>query len=262
MDRIVDRRATLGAALASGIAVLAVLVLVVSGLATGPDMAVLRWTASLHGGPLDIPMLALSGLGVSSALAFFSAFAASLLWATGARRAGAFVLTTWIAGYVLTQALKIIVGRPRPAASFELPIVAPDAQGLIWAALAVVVVIACWRTRMRGGALAGAALLFLAIVVDPTVFSTPGLDSFPSGHALRTVVLVLGVAYVAPARPGRRTVVALGAVVVAIGISRVYLGEHHPSDVIAGWLAGVALVCALASVRRTDPDVASELAPA
>jgi undecaprenyl-diphosphatase len=115
---------------------------------------------------------------------------------------------------------------------------------------------------MRGGALAGAALLFLAIVVDPTVFSTPGLDSFPSGHALRTVVLVLGVAYVAPARPGRRTVVALGAVVVAIGISRVYLGEHHPSDVIAGWLAGVALVCALASVRRTDPDVASELAPA
>ena len=35
-------------------------------------------------------------------------------------------------------------------------------------------------------------------------------------------------------------------ILLAIGVSRVYLGEHHPSDVIAGWFAGLALVCALA----------------
>jgi undecaprenyl-diphosphatase len=74
------------------------------------------------------------------------------------------------------------------------------------------------------------------------------LDSFPSGHALRSIVLVTSLLFALPARPSRRVVVALIGVVFLIGVSRVYLGEHHPMDVLAGWLAGVALISAITLV--------------
>lgn len=77
--------------------------------------------------------------------------------------------------------------------------------------------------------------------------STP---SFPSGHALlsASIYLVLGalLAREAPTLRLRRYFlgVAIGLTVL-IGISRVYLGVHWPSDVLAGWLigAGWALLC-------------------
>ncbi len=68
--------------------------------------------------------------------------------------------------------------------------------------------------------------------------------SYPSGHSLNSMV-VLGLLTVLAVRerPGavRRTVLAaLGAfLVVVVGFSRVYLGVHWPSDVLAGWLIGV-----------------------
>lgn len=68
--------------------------------------------------------------------------------------------------------------------------------------------------------------------------------SFPSGHSLNSMV-VLGLLTVLAVRqrPGRlrRTLlVTIGAfLVLVIGFSRVYLGVHWPSDVLAGWLTGV-----------------------
>lgn len=68
--------------------------------------------------------------------------------------------------------------------------------------------------------------------------------SYPSGHGLNSMA-VLGLLTVLAVRerPGavRRTLlVAIGAfLVVVIGFSRVYLGVHWPSDVLAGWLIGV-----------------------
>ena len=67
--------------------------------------------------------------------------------------------------------------------------------------------------------------------------------SFPSGHSTNSMV-VLGLLTVLAVRerPGRlrRTLlVAIGAfLVLAVGFSRVYLGVHWPSDVLAGWAAG------------------------
>lgn len=68
--------------------------------------------------------------------------------------------------------------------------------------------------------------------------------SFPSGHALGVTVAVLALLTVAlPAVPASRRgwLIAAGVVlVVGIGVGRVILNVHHPSDVIAGWALGYA----------------------
>lgn len=67
--------------------------------------------------------------------------------------------------------------------------------------------------------------------------------SFPSGHATNSAIIYLTlaglVAQVTHGRAVRRYVLGLAVVLVgAIGVSRVYLGVHWPSDVLAGWCAG------------------------
>lgn len=67
-------------------------------------------------------------------------------------------------------------------------------------------------------------------------------SSFPSGHALGLMVIVLAALTVVwPAvRPRLRIPMAVlgGLVVVTVGIDRVALNVHHPSDVLAGWALG------------------------
>ncbi|OLT97458.1 phosphatase PAP2 family protein [Mycobacterium syngnathidarum] len=66
--------------------------------------------------------------------------------------------------------------------------------------------------------------------------------SFPSGHALGVLVSVLAllaVAWPAIRPPLRVWWIAVGVLVVAaIGVGRVVLNVHHPSDVVAGWALG------------------------
>jgi len=69
--------------------------------------------------------------------------------------------------------------------------------------------------------------------------------SFPSGHSMMAAVayLSLGV-LIARVQPQRRlkTFILVTAVTLTllVGVSRVYLGVHWPTDVLAGWLAGAA----------------------
>lgn len=75
--------------------------------------------------------------------------------------------------------------------------------------------------------------------------------SFPSGHALGVMVAVLALLTLAWPRLHPRLrgwwVVAGVLVVVAIGVGRVVLNVHHPSDVLAGWALGYGyfVVCLL-----------------
>ena len=88
------------------------------------------------------------------------------------------------------------------------------------------------------------------------VFTT----SFPSGHATVSAVafLTLGV-LLARASAERRLkfyFIALAIfLTIAVGVSRVYLGLHYPSDVLAGWCIGsmwaiLCWTCALLLERR------------
>lgn len=82
--------------------------------------------------------------------------------------------------------------------------------------------------------------------------------SFPSAHSATAVALYATLALLAAHRlEGRARIAALvagTAVVAAIGLSRVLLGAHYPTDVLAGWLTGGVLVLgSWALVARVFP---------
>ena len=69
-------------------------------------------------------------------------------------------------------------------------------------------------------------------------------SSFPSGHAASSMIFYLTLALVLAAGTRWHRVAAAGAVLLSllIGISRVMLGVHWPSDVIGGWAFGMLWV--------------------
>jgi undecaprenyl-diphosphatase len=85
-------------------------------------------------------------------------------------------------------------------------------------------------------------------------FGNHGTGSFPSGHSADTTALCIGLAIVVVAalvrRPAERVAVfgAAAAVSVAVGVSRLVLGVHWPTDVVAGWALGLAAAVTVATI--------------
>jgi undecaprenyl-diphosphatase len=74
--------------------------------------------------------------------------------------------------------------------------------------------------------------------------------SFPSGHSMASSIfyLTMGVLLARTAQRRREKAYFVGSAIMItflIGFSRVYLGVHYPTDVLAGWSAGTAwaMVC-------------------
>lgn len=121
------------------------------------------------------------------------------------------------------------------------------------------------KYRMLGFLLAATASGLLVSLLLKRLFQRPRPEvvphlsyvyttSFPSGHSLLSTVvyLTLGVlvASVVPRWPVKIYVVSLAVLLcVMVGASRVFLGVHYPTDVLAGWTAGLtwALLCWLAA---------------
>jgi len=100
-------------------------------------------------------------------------------------------------------------------------------------------------------------------LIPPDIYISTA--SFPSGHAMGSafVYLTLGALLAQASTNQRLKLYVLGvafALTGAVGISRIYLGVHWPSDVLAGWAAGAFWAIAwwaLAQVLRRERPAGS-----
>jgi membrane protein DedA with SNARE-associated domain/membrane-associated phospholipid phosphatase len=156
-------------------------------------------------------------------------------------------LTTWIRAHTTSFGDRIftvvsLIGSP----------IAMAAVGIVGAAIIVVhrkwLELAAWVAGFIG---AGVLSYILKIVIQrprpvgATAFLHGETFSFPSGHALGSLVgygmlaYVIGSNWTTTTRGRFRLVIATAVLVVAIGISRLYLGVHYFSDVVGGYAVGV-----------------------
>lgn len=135
-------------------------------------------------------------------------------------------------------------------------------------AAAILSVIAFLALRWKRAALWMVVTILGALVLDlslkyafhrprpiPFFVPVPYTYSFPSGHSLFSFcfygVLAGLLTRRIRSRMGRVLIWTMAALLVAaIGLSRVYLGVHHPSDVIAGYLAASLWVSTLVALDR------------
>jgi membrane-associated phospholipid phosphatase len=143
-------------------------------------------------------------------------------------------------------------------------------------AIAVVAAVGCWFTGRRRDAAYLLAVRAAAVVLgfalkEVVARSRPSLAhpvanasgySFPSGHALGSAALYASLAVVVSGAVRRRDVriaVTSAAVVVSLAVaaSRVLLGVHFPSDVLAGFVLGLAIAFLGRSAEpHSDPAAA------
>jgi membrane-associated phospholipid phosphatase len=101
--------------------------------------------------------------------------------------------------------------------------------------------------------MAGAAILDLVLKQAfhrprpvPYFGDVPSSYSFPSGHALGSVCFYAGLAIILSATANRTARIVIWTIAIlliaGIGLSRIYLGVHYPSDVVAGYSAAIVWV--------------------
>lgn len=91
--------------------------------------------------------------------------------------------------------------------------------------------------------------------------------SFPSGHAMASGALALSLMVIFWPTRWRWWVVAGGGIyMIVIGVTRLYLGVHYPTDVVAGWLVSAAWIAVVTSTlhyrRWAKPEAKKLSAPA
>lgn len=173
----------------------------VGGATQAFDQAVVEWIRARTAPWLDWLALAGAALGSGMVTWITLGVGSAVLWFT---RHHLSVLLLWIAllgGRLLSAELKALFDRERPP-----PI--------------------GWNLEIFG---------------SPIDF--PASPSFPSGHAVTSVIVFGTLAYLIirlepTVRMRRWTLATAGVLILLIGLSRIYLGVHYPSDVLAGYLAG------------------------
>jgi undecaprenyl-diphosphatase len=147
--------------------------------------------------------------------------------------------------------------------------------GVLWTLVGMAVVVLAIRRRWR-------LLIYLVVtgagvlMLDPVLKALVGRlrpvvaypiahgngDSFPSGHALGSIVCygALFLVFLPATRGVRRRVfiVMTGALIAAIGISRLLLGVHYLSDVLGAWALGITWLGVTAFAFELSPPAEPE----
>lgn len=251
------RVARLMVLLASLTGLAGVAIAVSAGLSASFDRAAVETLTAWHGSPFDAVMRLASELGGGIGLSFVTVVAMGVLIAGGRLRAAVFVSVAFIATDLGAGVLKALVARPRPGLEFRTALELPGWTDLFWFVLGAILLLTVWRTDWRRVGLLVAALFVIAVLVDRGLdrgLFTAGVDAFPSGHAMRSMGLAASLVLVAWADRRRALFLGFAALsVLLIGVSRVYLGVHYPTDVVAGWLAGLAVALGLSLIPPIDP---------
>lgn len=148
----------------------------------------------------------------------------------------------------------LVLARDMATAGFDRVFLLSSALGYEWGVVPFdvgLVAVLAMKQRAREGlfaglALGGSALLNLATKqvfarARPSLWESIAPEatfSFPSGHAMGSMTLAWVCLLLAWRTPWRWPVVIAALLfTVMVGLSRVYLGVHYPSDILAGWTA-------------------------
>lgn len=182
--------------------------------------------------------------------------------------AGAVVQEYFVGDVFLVRAVQSATLGPWTA---TMKVATSIGQNFVLIALALALFLWLLQTRRRAEAsvVLGAVLSLginpvLKLVVDRprpaddlvVVWSDFGGLGFPSGHAFSAVVLFGLLYYLAPRFNLHRKLATLVRVlslllIVLVGLSRVYLGAHWPSDVLGGFLYGSITLILLVGIHRS-----------
>ncbi|MBW4545487.1 MAG: phosphatase PAP2 family protein [Symplocastrum torsivum CPER-KK1] len=142
--------------------------------------------------------------------------------------------------------------------------------GVFWGVFpvaAVVVLILFRQRRWRALAYLTTTLLGSIVInrtakvllhrVRPHLWESPAPEfdyGFPSGHAMSSMTLVAALLILTWHSRWRLPVLVVGGLfVLTIGWTRLYLGVHYPSDILAGWMASVAWAVGVSVLLRLHP---------
>jgi undecaprenyl-diphosphatase len=179
------------------------------------DNSVLTWFQAEHAAWLNPVVVNLTDLGHRYVVMSVAVLAILCFLVLRQVRTAVVILAATVAAWVLIEGIKRVAERQRPPKS-EVQRVEPS----------------------------------LLTQVLPKTTPAERNYSFPSGHALSATAVYLTLALVIARRLRRRSarvllIAGTAVLLFLIGISRLYLGAHYMSDVLAGWILG--LVVALAA---------------
>ena len=84
-------------------------------------------------------------------------------------------------------------------------------------------------------------------------------SSFPSGHSANSMAVFVAVALIAAPPAWRRSALAIAICVsCTVGLTRIFLGVHWPSDVVGGWALGLLIVGLFAIAGRRSGAIETQ----
>jgi undecaprenyl-diphosphatase len=190
-------------------------IVVASGATFEADDAVSRYFKSIHGNAyLDAAMIAITALGDMTTLFVFG-IVITIIRRT--RKVGMIFLIALVTLAVAVMYIKPLVGREIPPYGFDPAIDLPENFTL--------------ESDSPGPIAAG--------------------FSYPSGHTANATALAFIVGF-ALYNKSKTAAYALWAFPVIIGITRLYLTQHYPTDIIGGFLFGGIVSVVLSNAMKLD----------